>query len=263
MKTKLLSVALSMMLYTGITTAQTKTWDFSTWEDNATGIGNSEMIVDLLGLYPIETNTNFGVVEANTAAFDDGFTGTKRFKFNGGGSAGETFMPTQRYLFIDVDSDCQVKVWFKTASNGGTRTLFVTDGTASIASLTTNSGSVLDLGILTANYASATGGRLYIYGDQALNLYKVEVTGANVTTGQTAGIVSNELSASNIFAAGRQVYVTNVKSATQVNVYSIVGALVKSFETNEDMSFDTLNTGMYIVNVKSEEGQKSVKLVVQ
>jgi hypothetical protein len=262
MRTKLLSAALTMMLFTGITTAQTKTWDFSTWPETA-GIGSDEIIVDMLGLHPIATNTNFGQVEANTATFDDGFTGTQRFKFNGGGSAGETFMPSQRYLFIDVDSDCQIKVWFKTASNGGTRTLFVTDGTASVGSATTNSGTVLDLAILSANYTSATGGRLYIYGDQALNLYKVEVSGANVTTGVTSGIDSNIYSTANVFAAGKQVFVSNVKSKTQVDVYTVVGALVRSFETSEDTSFDSLTTGMYIVTVKSEEGQKSVKLVVQ
>lgn len=267
MRTKLLSAALTMMLFTGITTAQTKTWDFgndtTTWPLGA-GIGNDEIIIDFLGLHPIATNTNFGAVTANNATFTDGFTAVQRFQMNGGGSPTEgTKMPTQRYLFIDVDSDCDVKVWFKTGSNDATRTIFVTDGVDVMGSGTTNDGTNLNDAIFTAHYSSATGGRLYIYGDAACNLYKVSVSGANVTTGATSGIDSNIYSTANVFAAGKQVFVSNVKSKTQVDVYTVVGALVRSFETSEDTSFDSLTTGMYIVTVKSEEGQKSVKLVVQ
>ena len=42
----------------------------------------------------------------------------------------------------------------------------------------------------------------------------------------------------------------------------MTGSLVKSVSTNSDTNFE-LNQGFYIVNVKSEEGEKSTKIVVE
>lgn len=64
----------------------------------------------------------------------------------------------------------------------------------------------------------------------------------------------------NVFAYKSTVVVNNVKSPTNINVYSLTGSLVKSFETVSDMNFD-LRNGFWIVTVKSAEGFKSVKLV--
>nr|WP_322625384.1 pectinesterase family protein [uncultured Flavobacterium sp.] len=64
----------------------------------------------------------------------------------------------------------------------------------------------------------------------------------------------------NVVSFKDKVAVSNVKSNTQVNVYSINGALIKSFTTASDASF-TLNPGFWIVTVKSHEGQKSLKVV--
>ncbi|HEX9600249.1 MAG TPA: T9SS type A sorting domain-containing protein, partial [Mariniflexile sp.] len=56
-------------------------------------------------------------------------------------------------------------------------------------------------------------------------------------------------------------YVSNVKSSTEVKIYAITGALVKEFKTNSNMDF-VLKSGLYIATVKTAEGQKSVKLLL-
>lgn len=263
MRKKLLSVVLPILFFGTIVNAQTKIWDFgndtTTWPLSS-GIGNDPMVVDNLGLFPIPTNTNFGAVTANNLTFGDGFSATQRFQMNGGGYPAGEFqpMPTQRYLFFGVSGACTVKVWFRTGSNGAVRTLYVSDGTQAVGSATTNANGNGDFPILTANY---TGGAttLYIYGDLATNLYKVEVTGATVET--TLSLDNLDKFTTNVFGAGNQVYVQNVVSNTEVRVYGITGALVKSFNTTSDVNFE-LNKGLYIVNVKSEEGEKSVKVLM-
>lgn len=64
----------------------------------------------------------------------------------------------------------------------------------------------------------------------------------------------------NVYANKNNVIVSNVKSSTNILVYALNGALVKSFETNEDTNFD-LNSGVWIVVVKATDGQKTVKIM--
>jgi pectin methylesterase-like acyl-CoA thioesterase len=64
----------------------------------------------------------------------------------------------------------------------------------------------------------------------------------------------------NIIAYKDNVSISNVKSNTIVNVYSIDGRLVKSFDINSDINFN-LNAGIWIVRVKNVEGEKSIKLI--
>ncbi|MFI1773441.1 hypothetical protein [Thalassobellus citreus] len=66
----------------------------------------------------------------------------------------------------------------------------------------------------------------------------------------------------NVKSYGNRVYVSNVKSATEVNIYSITGALVKSLKTNEDTNF-AFKSGLWIATVKTIEGQKSVKFITK
>jgi hypothetical protein len=273
MKTKLLSLIVTMVLGTGITHAQ-KTWDFgndhTTWP-NGSGYPTGT-VIDNLGLYgsapgaesPI---TNFGTITSNNATFADGYTATSRFQLNGAGFSGTTPLaaPTQRFLYFDVSGSCTVKVWFKTGSNGATRTVYVSDGTTILGSGTSNSGTNNDFVIFTATY---TGGpkQLYVYGGAANNLYKMQVSGASVSGPGPVALSSEEFKAASslkVFANQKQVSVANVTSATQVDVYSLTGALVKSFNTNSDVSFDLASTGLYIVNLTSAGGQKSVKVLVE
>jgi len=66
----------------------------------------------------------------------------------------------------------------------------------------------------------------------------------------------------NVKSIGNRIYVSNVKSTTEVNIYSITGALVKSFKTNTDTDFN-FKTGLWIATVKTFEGQKAVKLLTK
>jgi exo-poly-alpha-galacturonosidase len=64
----------------------------------------------------------------------------------------------------------------------------------------------------------------------------------------------------NAVAYKNNIVVSNVKSNTKVLVYSINGSLIKSFETITDTNFN-INAGIWIVVLKNNEGQKSVKLL--
>ena len=263
MKKKLLLLILPAFMAVASVQAQTKVWDFgndaNTWPLSS-GIGNEQTIVDNLGLFPIPTNTNFGAVTNNSSSFDDGYTSERRFQMNGGGGATEgSFMPSQRFLFFDVSGNCAVKVWFRPGSNGSQRTLFVTNGTSLVGSGTSNSDGNTDYVIFTANYSGAAT-RLYIYGDAANNLYKIEVTGATVST-TTLGSDDFQQNNVNVFTNGQMMSIANVVSATDVIVYSITGALVKSFKTSTDVDLQ-LNSGFYIVKLNSQEGSKTVKVIL-
>lgn len=73
---------------------------------------------------------------------------------------------------------------------------------------------------------------------------------------QNASTVSTD-----VRAIGDRIYVSNVKSTSEINIYSITGALVKSFKTNEDTNF-SFQSGLFIATIKTFEGAKSVKLLL-
>ncbi|AXP80127.1 hypothetical protein CJ739_1034 [Mariniflexile rhizosphaerae] len=82
------------------------------------------------------------------------------------------------------------------------------------------------------------------------------------------GVYSKTLSTENnirvstdVQAVGNRIYVSNVKSSTEVKIYAITGALVKEFKTSSDVDF-SFKSGLYIATVKTAEGQKSVKLLL-
>ncbi len=277
MKRKLLLIILPLLFLATIGNAQTKVWDFgndTTHWPLGTGIGNAEMVVDGLGLYPIATNTNFGAITANAAAFSDGYTSVNRFQMNGGGNTSANagaLLPTQRYVYFTVDGACTVKVWFKTGSNGATRKVMCTNGSVLLGSGTSNDSATggvnADLVIFTATVsaANALGNKIYIYGDTtANNLYKIEVTGANITTPPvTLNNFQAEQSSVNVFSNGNQISIANVKSDSKIEVYNMAGALVKTMTTSSDVNFNIETSGFYIVNVESAEGKKSVKVTVK
>lgn len=274
MKTKLLSSIFAFVLFTSLTKAQTKTWDFGNDRTNwpvSSGTGVPQTSINNLGLYANADDAqsqiiNFAAITTNNATFPDGYTATHRMQLNGAGFASGAFsnMPAQRFAYFNVSGNCTVKVWFKTGSNGAARTVYVTNGTSTLGSATTNTGSNTDFAIITASYTGAAA-RLYVYGDAASNLYKIEVTGTTVTA-PIPVLSTGHFQASSsvkVYGAGKEIFVSNVKSSTQVEVYNITGALVKSIKTDSDTSFDFLTSGLYIVKVKSEEGQKAVKVAVK
>ena len=64
----------------------------------------------------------------------------------------------------------------------------------------------------------------------------------------------------NVVGYKNRIAISNVKSETSVAVYSITGAKVKSFKTNQDIDFESQN-GVWIVIIKAADGQKSVKII--
>jgi len=77
------------------------------------------------------------------------------------------------------------------------------------------------------------------------------------------------LGVDDVFASGssvkvsgynNRIYVSNVKSNTKINIYSLNGALVKSLNTKTDTDFNFKN-GLWIVTIKDADGQKVLKVL--
>ncbi|WP_370479157.1 T9SS type A sorting domain-containing protein [Tamlana flava] len=258
---KLLLIILPVLFFTVTMQAQ-KTWNFSdegTWPLND-GIGLDPVIIDNLALYPHSSNTNMGQVDGSSVDFGDGFVSTNRLKTNGSGGADPTsgqYTPTVRYLKFAVTGPCDITVW---ARSGGSseRTLYVTDGSGVLASQTATDSSTPY--IVSSSYPGGAG-NIYIFGSNNFSLYKIEVS-ANVGT---TTLSLNKFAANvstNVRAVGNRIYVSDVKLDTEINIYSMTGALVKSLKTSNDTDF-SFKSGLYIATVKTAEGQKSVKLLTK
>jgi hypothetical protein len=275
MKRKLLYLTTVLLFSVVSINAQTTVWDFSNTSDWPLSVippvtdpvtpqesyYQAETVSHKLGIFPgPSTIKNFGNVNVSPTTFSDTYAGTNRFQLNGGGGVtAPNYLPVQRYLYFKVDGPCVVKVWFRHGSSSGAdRTVYVTDGANLVGSA---SAAFSSNAIVTANYNTVGGGKLYIYGSAANNLYKIEVTGANVTTPSLGLNDFHADAASNVYSNGKLVFVSNVKSDTKVDVYGISGVLIKSFKTGADTSFD-LNTGIYVVRSKSAEGEKTAKVLV-
>ena len=63
-----------------------------------------------------------------------------------------------------------------------------------------------------------------------------------------------------VIAIKNNIVISNVKSNTDVKVYSVDGKLVKALEINADINFN-LHPGIWIVKIKDNDGEKSIKVV--
>jgi len=259
MKKSLLLLAFSIVATVGNVKAQT-TWDFSSaaWPIIS---GETAKVKNNLALVPgPETVVNFAQVEANSATFSDGFSATKRFKLNGGGftSTGVNTTPTQRYIYFKTNGNSSITIWYKNGGSGD-RTLYIGTGTAILASKTYSNSSD---GIIY-NYDYVGPARdIYIYGDTSLNFYKITATNVG-TTVLGVNDVKKEMKAQ-VFSSGNKVYISDLESKnTEVNVYSATGSLVKTAKVSADTNFEVNTKGVYIVNLKSDAGVKSVKVLVK
>lgn len=260
MKKSLLLLAFSVVASVSNLKAQT-TWDFSGAAWPVTTGETTAIVKNNIALVPgPETVVNFAAVEANTATFSDGYAATKRFKLNGGGytSTGVNTTPTQRYMYIKTNGNSSITIWYKNGG-GGDRTLYIGTGSAILASKTYSNSS--DGIIYTYDYVGPAA-NLYIYGDQSLNLYKITATNIG-TTVLGVNDVKKDMKAT-VYTSGSKVFVANLESKnTQVNVFNANGSLVKAATTSADINFDLNTKGLYIVNLKSEAGEKSVKVLVR
>jgi hypothetical protein len=220
--------------------------------------------IDLLGLVPhTSSGTYFGIYTQSNYTFTDGIAGTGYLSTGGtGATALGTFLPTVRYFYFNVSGACTVKVWAR--SGGATvRSLFLTDGSIQIATVS-SAGATNDPVILTGNVSAdqAAAGKIYLYGDNNFRIYKIEVTTANVVTPALGTNTFNKESDVTVYSNNNKVFFSNIKSKTNVAIYSLTGALVKSEDVNEDSGLSVEN-GVYIVKLKSAEGEKTVKVIVQ
>lgn len=277
MKQKLLFIVLPMLLFTATLQAQTKIWDFggdpgstsaeqiAMWPIAAFNAAEGTTVVkDKLVLHGDSSGDKFGQIENSggktwDAGTADEYTAVNRFKFNGGSSPNAN-LPSYSFLSFPVVGAVDVKIWFRSGSSSADRTLYVSDGTNLITSFDAIVNNT-DPETMTASYTGGAG-TIYIYTSNSFNLYKIVVSGPGAVD-LVLGVddVSSPVS-TNIKAIGNRVFVSNVKTKTEINIYSITGALVKSLSTNVDTDID-FKAGLYIATIKTIEGQKSVKLLTR
>ena len=262
MKKKLLYLT-SIMLFSVYTINAQKTWTFgdtSVWTTagiTSVSAGGAPVLIDQLVCVPHATSTSyFAQQAASNITYSDGFAGTTILKTNGSGGAVAN-MPVGRYFTFNVDGPATFKVWFKHGSSSGVdRTLFLTDGTNVVGSQAVAFSAT---GILNVSIPAAE--KYYLYGDNNVSISKMEVIGAAVNTpALSTKNFQKELDVT-VFAKDSKIFLSNIKSSTKVNVYNVLGALVKTAQLDADSSLD-INGGVYIVNAKSAEGEKSVKVIV-
>lgn len=200
MKKILLFVALATLT---LTVFGQKVWNFggdaTTWPISAgIGTGPFPVVIDGLSITGISSNVNMGQVEAAAKTFTSPTTSVSysfanRFKFNGAGYTGAAAtdatptvnMPTQRYLSINVTGNSTIYVIGVSGSKDNARKIFVTDGTTLIGAInfpidTSGSTAVTVMAEGTVNYTGPAA-TLYIYCNQALNLYYLSATNVVAT----------------------------------------------------------------------------------
>ena len=244
-----------------------KTWNFSddttTWTTSTAGYA-ANTVKDNLGIFPGVTiaSPTIGGIIPSALTFPGGFSAARYFRM-GQASVFSGNQPTERFLYFTPTSGGTIKIWF-TSGGGGSRSIKVTDGTNEIA--TVSSANSTTPAILEATYTQ-TSGNIFIYSSvgTGVNIYKIEITGTLGTTSLLSSLGTDDFkadAASNVYSNGKEVFVSNVKSTTVIDIYSISGALIKSLQTDSDTSFD-LNSGFYIAKIKSSEGEKTVKLLLE
>ncbi len=206
------------------------------------------------------TLTNLGVLNIKGASAITGLnaaTAGNTVNYNG---VGNQTVKATAYANLGLGNASSKTILTGTTVTGG----LTISGTA-IANITT--GGIIQVGSLTlgatvqasgASYGGASSGAanidpVYFALTTSGNYIDVLVLGTNDFKAE---------SSSNVYANGNQIFVSNVKSNTTVTVYSLTGALVKTVETTADASFN-LESGIYVVKVKSAESEKSVKLLVK
>lgn len=255
MKQKLLLIILPVLIFTATLQAQNKVWDFGNDTANfpvAPGFSDTQ-VRD--GLTLVGGGSNFATVEANSSTWPDTYSSTNRLKSEGSSSV-SSGLPTRRYMEFPVSGPVAVKLWFRFSGTSLPRSVEVTDATGGVIMRLDSSGDT-DPKYIEANYTGAAGNLLVFSDGNAVNYYKLEIS-SNLLSSDDFKTGT----AVNVTSAKDRIYVSNVRSKTQVDIYSLTGALVKSFETSTDTDFQ-FKTGLWIATVKAEDGQKSVKLVTQ
>lgn len=236
--------------------AQNKVWDFGNDETNfpidGTGVVGTE-VRD--GLTLVSGGSLYARVDSNNASWPDGYSAVKRLRGEGNSSVTDG-LPTRRYMQIPVDGPVAVKLWFRFSGTSTPRAVVVSDESGNEVMRLDSTGDT-DPSFIQADYNGPAGNLLVFQDDNAVNYYKLEISSEllsidNVTLSQETQVK----------AINDRIYISNVNAPTKVNIYAITGALVKSIQTSSELDF-SFNTGLYLVNIKTDEHSKTVKLVVQ
>lgn len=253
MKRKLFLSGLCLTLFNLSLNAQDHVWDLGNdalWP--AANASTSGFVRDGLTVGP-SGGSNFRMqLNSPAPVFSDGYTAPKGFFFPTNSTVANN-LPSNLFFKVPVNGPCQLKIW---SWANAARIVYISNGTNLLKSTTLTGSSSNYYGIITYDYTGSAGD-LYIYANSQLYIYKISVSTAPLGTDDF-----KTESASNVYSNGNQVYVANVKSKTAVSVYSLSGTLTKTLETAEDTAF-TLETGVWIVKIKSAQGEKSVKLLVK
>lgn len=120
----------------------------------------------------------------------------------------------------------------------------------------------LNLAMTEYHFTATTAGEYQIYGSVGKpSYYRLYLGNVTTPTSLANKRFQKDLDIT-VYAKQNKIFLSNLKSNTQVNVYNVLGALVKTAQVDADSSLD-VNSGVYIVNAKSADGEKSVKVIVQ
>jgi hypothetical protein len=289
MKKTLLYLILPMLFAATSVNAQIKVWDFggATVEDfggytfqnmiNITNVGGVDVIPQN-AWYAVGTTA--GATAVNLPAAIDITTGLLRWtggvnsdrlrvlntaitRWDTGASAGtgnysyltgriyvNSAGATSRGLWVTLTAGQEITLIARADADGGTLNF----GTETAS---------LNLAMTEYHFTATTAGEYQIFGSVGkpsfYRLYLGNVT--TPTTNLATKSFQKELDIT-VYAKQNKIFLSNLKSKTQVNVYNVLGALVKTAQVDSDSSLD-INSGVYIVNAKSADGEKSVKVIVQ
>ncbi|MFL1013443.1 T9SS type A sorting domain-containing protein [Jejuia sp. DST062] len=254
---KLLLIILPMLFVTTLTIAQDRTWEIGTtstsWPADLSMANDETIVID--GLTVAAVSNSFGAMRPSTSLsgpFSDGYTPDNEWP--GNGSSGGSPMPTRRYFSFPVTGPSTIKVYFRVNGTGG-RACEVSDGTNVLGTATSEDNTEPIL--LTTTYEGTDPVTIYVYATASINYHKISVVDGLLGVEDNLSAVT-----ANIRAVGSRIYVSDVKSNTEINIYSITGALVKSLKTSVNTDF-SIKSGLYIATIKTAEGQKSVKLLTK
>lgn len=242
--------------------AQNKSWDFKNF--TAGVITADYTTAD--GLSFVRGGSDLTIATNNLGSFVDGFVPVQRLAFGGNSYSGSTnpaegttAMPTRRYVKFDVPGPGVVKLWGRGGNSGRSLIISEADGKVLKSHTYATNGST-DLPTIEYSYAGGAGTLLVSTGSGDNSLYKIEyIDAATMAVGDVKSSVK-----ANAFSSGNRIYVSNLESKnTNISVYNANGSLVKSLKSSSDTNFEINTKGLYIVNLKSEAGEKSVKVLIK
>lgn len=254
MRKKLLFLSLPFLLFTVFAQAQDHVWDFGNDETNfPVGPAFSDtQVID--GLTLVAGGSSFGTVEPNSGTWSDGYSSTNRFKSEGNSSVDASGLPTRRYMEFPVTGPVSVKLWFRFSGSSTPRAVVIADNTGAEIVRFDSVGDT-DRRYIEADYTGSASSILVFSEGNAVNYYKLEVSSTLLNVDDVDLIPEID-----VRSVKNKVFVSNVTSDVEINVYNITGVLVKTIKTNEDLNFQ-LEPGIYIAHAISSGKSQTFKLL--